>query len=147
MKTPILKNLSHIAIAWGACFYLFGLTSFSSCSQPNPSSTLKDKPNISDSIIQIGEVVQEMKTKPMVIFQDSQNNYGFGGGTEGVYKQDEKNLVLYTAKDGLPSHSIIGIQEDQYGNMYFDSPEGVSKFDGQKFTILEVIESAKNEWK
>jgi len=73
----------------------------------------------------------------------------FGGNDEGAYKYDGENLILYTDKDGLIGSNIIGIQEDKFGNIYFDTTEGVSKFDGQKFTTLEIIEnsSVENEWK
>jgi len=73
----------------------------------------------------------------------------FGGNDEGAYKYDGENLILYTDKDGLIGSNIIGIQEDRFGNIYFDTTEGVSKFDGEKFTTLEIIEnsSVENEWK
>ncbi len=74
----------------------------------------------------------------MIIFQDSQENYWFAGKDEGVYKYDGKALVLYSELDGLCSNIVSRIQEDEYGNLYFDTHEGVSKFDHEKFTTLEV---------
>lgn len=84
-----------------------------------------------------------------IIFQDKKNNYWFAGNNKGVYKYDGKLLVLFTTKDGLCSHSILGIQEDKLGNIYFDTQDGVSKFNGQKFTTLEVLadENNQNKWK
>lgn len=97
----------------------------------------------------ISQTVSEVDNRILVIFQDSQNNYWFGEGEQGVYKYDGKNLVLYTVKDGLCSSAILGIQEDKFGNIYFDTSAGVSKFDGQKFTTLAVIDNilTKNAWK
>lgn len=42
---------------------------------------------------------------------------------------------------------IRGIQEDQKGNIYFETPEGISKYDGSAFTTLKVLESIEAEWK
>lgn len=95
----------------------------------------------------IGKTVSELDEGITVIYQDKRNNFWFVG--KGVYQFDGKGLILYTLEDGLCSNAILGIQEDQFGNIYFDTPEGVSKFDGQKFTTLEVIDSnsSRNEWK
>lgn len=97
----------------------------------------------------LGEVVAEMDTSLTCVFQDSRDNYWFAGGKRGVFKYDGKSLVLFSKKDGLCSNAILGIQEDKSGNLYFDTQEGVSQFDGQQFTTLEVIENpaTKNEWK
>ena len=50
-------------------------------------------------------------------------------------------------KDGLINDHIGGIQEDKSGNIYFDTQEGVSKFDGQTFRTLPVNNASGNEWK
>ena len=125
------------------------LTIVSSCHGQNASenrsnSTSQDESNT----ITLGKTVPEMLGGVTVIFQDQQNNYWFGGNDKGVYRYDGKNLVLFTKNDGLCSHSIAGIQEDKFGNIYFDTSTGVSKFDGQKFTTLSVIDSnsSNNEW-
>ena len=83
----------------------------------------------------------------MVIFQDQQNSYWFGSRENGVYKFDGKNLTHFTQKDGLGSDEITGIQEDQFGNLYFDSRENVCKFDGKEFTTLRKTKTLINEWK
>ena len=96
----------------------------------------------------IGEIVSELAPNTHLIYQDKNNNYWFGNDI-GTYKYDGKTLLLFTQKDGLLSNRIIGIQEDKIGNIYFDTPEGVSKFDGQQFKTLKVIEdhSKKERWK
>jgi len=95
----------------------------------------------------IGEVVSKLAPNTHLIYQDKNHNYWFGNDTE-IYKYDETTLHLFTLKDGLINNKIIGIQEDKLGNIYFDTPEGVSKFDGQQFKTLKVIEghSKKNIW-
>lgn len=85
----------------------------------------------------------------MVVFQDSKNNYWFGGTQDGVYRYDGQTLQLFTSQNGLPSHRILGIQEDKSGHLYFDTDAGVSRYDGHTFTTLEIRPSRlpKKDWK
>ena len=101
-----------------------------------------------DSVISTPALDNKLDKNISTIFQDRKNNYWFGS-KKGVYKYDGKNLTLFTKKDGLCSHSILGIQEDKFGNIYFDTQDCISKFDGTNFTTLPVIEnnSTQNHWK
>lgn len=124
------------------------LTICSSCAGQNPPENPGTPPAIQEQAP--GDTVPEITDKGiMVIFQDKKGNHWFAGGEKGAYQYDGKNLILFTTKDGLRSHSILGIQEDKWGNMYFDTSEGISKFDGKKFTTLAVTDSSAsgNEWK
>lgn len=114
---------------------------FSSCNGLNQS-------NHSNTTILKGQTVATLGKGNFIIFQDKKNNYWFAGDGKGVYKYNGKSLVLFTTKDGLCSPSILGIQEDKLGNIYFDTPHGVSEFDGQNFTTLEVFtsENSQNKW-
>ena len=96
----------------------------------------------------VGTIVRELALNSNVIYQDKIDNYWLENEI-GLYQYNGKTLILFTQKDGLVNHRIIGIQEDQLGNIYFDTPSGVSKFDGKQFTTLEVIEDHpnKNTWK
>lgn len=125
-----------------------------SCNWQNLASTSTDSerlPSIipSEQAKRLGTTVSKMGKKVMVIFQDKKNNFWFGGNDKGVYKYDGKSLVLFTKKDGLCNNSVLGIQEDKFGNIYFDTSTGVSKFDGQKFTTLDIIDNkhSKSKWK
>ncbi len=129
-----------------AVFILFSIqTTFSSCNgQSNTDNTrtqLKQK--------SISSNATELDPKAIVIYQDKKDNLWFVSKENGVYKYDGKNLVLFTSNDGLCSYSILSVQEDNNGNLYFDTPNGVCKYDGQKFTTLTVTENdkSKNEWK
>lgn len=53
----------------------------------------------------------------------------------------------FTKKHGLVSDEIWGIQEDKSGNIYFDTQDGVGKFDGQTFSILAVNNTSDATWK
>lgn len=92
--------------------------------------------------------IEEFDRKAGVIFQDKAGNFWFGGHKKGVYKLDGTRWQLFSKAEGLCSHDIIGIQEDKFGNLYFDTPEGISKFDGQAFTTLEVAKqnASQNQW-
>ncbi|MBC8754846.1 hypothetical protein H2O64_09205 [Kordia sp. YSTF-M3] len=121
------------------------LAAFSSC---NGQSKSKND-HTSEKAIPLGNVVSEIGQKIGLIFQDSKNNIWFVGTDQGAYKYDGENLVLYTVKDGFIGSTVLGIQEDNFGNIYFDTTTGVSKFDGKQFTTLEIVENSavKNEWK
>lgn len=87
-----------------------------------------------------------MDTMIRTILQDTRGNLWFGGGTRGAYRYDGAQLMLFSEDDGLCSDNVIGIAEDHLGNLYFDTPECVSKFDGERFTTLEVA-AASGVWK
>ena len=100
----------------------------------------------------MGEIALELDKKIWSIYQDKKNNYWFGSKRNGIYKYDGKSLVQFTKKDGLCSNSngARNIQEDKDGNIYFDTGEGISKFDGKSFETLKVIRNSvmvQNEWK
>lgn len=130
-------------------YHVFLIMLLSSCNAQTTSNNKQDKSTIPDTATQIGVVVSVMDGSPNIVFHDKQNNYWFGVKERGMYKYNENGLVLYSKKDGLCSNDILGIQEDTLGNIYFDTFNGVCKYDGQKFTTLEVvhIDSTKNEWK
>lgn len=95
----------------------------------------------------IGTVVSELDSSIWKIFQDSKGNYWFGSNGKGIYKYDEKTLKQFMTKDGLVHNQIRGIQEDSKGNLYFETPQGISKYNGQEFSTLKAIKSQSNEWK
>lgn len=83
-----------------------------------------------------------------VIHQDKKSNFWFGSKDNGVFYYDGQLLKNYTIKDGLISNDIRGIQEDSNGYIYFDTGQGVSKFDGQIFSTLPIVnpDSPTNDW-
>lgn len=76
------------------------------------------------------------------VFQDKKNNYWFATYGEGVYYSDGKNLFQFTDKDGLCSNFVLDIQEDIAGNLWFNTSEGLCRFDGKKFT--DFTDTLKN---
>ena len=97
--------------------------------------------------LEIGKEVSELDNNIWKIFQDSKGKYWFGSNGNGIHYLDGNQLILFTTIDGLVSNTIRGIQEDIDGNIYIETPEGISKFDGKQFTTLKAIKSSYNQWK
>ena len=96
----------------------------------------------------IGQIVNKLDSKANLIFQDSKHNYWFGSRAKGVYRYDGEKITLFTSDDGLVGNHIISVQEDKDGQLYFDSPNGICKYDGHHFEKLEVAEtSSSDNWK
>jgi ligand-binding sensor domain-containing protein len=95
----------------------------------------------------LGEIVSTLPEGISTIFQDAGGNHWFGG--DGVYKFDGEQITRFGLEDGLCGLSVIGIQQDQSGHLYFDTTEGISKFDGIRFTTLEIVsgDAAEGQWK
>ncbi len=104
---------------------------------------VKPAPNTAPSI---GQRVKGLDAKANLIYQDQRGNYWFASKDKGVYRYDGKRLTLFTTADGLVSNRIISVQEDQLGNLYFDTPKGVAKFDDQKFTSLTTEDAKIGKW-
>ncbi|UTW61234.1 hypothetical protein KFE98_14585 [bacterium SCSIO 12741] len=95
----------------------------------------------------IGQEVEFIDPSIWAIFQDQNKVYWLGSKDNGVYRYDGKGLVHYTQEDGLVSDQIRGIQSDSSGHLFFDTSEGISRFDGNTFTTLVPMESDEKNWK
>jgi hypothetical protein len=98
---------------------------------------------------ELGEVVKEMSDSLCIVFQDRNKVHWFGSDGQGVFRFDGKTLVRYTTADGLADDHIRQIEEDGKGNLFVMSWGGVDKFDGQRFTKLNPIDSRApaSRWK
>lgn len=95
------------------------------------------------------KVATELDKAIFHIFQDSKGTYWFGSHGQGIYRRDETTFAHFSADSGLCGNQIRKIQEDKFGNLYFTTFTGTSKFDGRTFVTLEVDESDRSstEWK
>lgn len=116
------------------------LTVLTSCNGQNTSHIADNSSTITG-----GDTVSATHDSILVIFQDKNNNYWFGSNGHGVYLYRGKTIIRFTTKNGLCDNRIWEIQEDKAGNIYLTTSAGISKFNGQTFTTLPVIES--NDWK
>ena len=93
------------------------------------------------------KIVGALNEQTWSIFQDQKGNYWFGSNGDGVIFYDGDSLRRFTERDGLVNNTIRGIQEDHLGNIFIETPHGVSKYDGKKFTTLTPTISPINQWK
>lgn len=94
-----------------------------------------------------GQEVSELDKQIWAVYQDTRGDYWYGSNGRGIYHYDGQTLKKYTSKDGLLHNDVRGIQEDSKGNIYVETPTGVSKYDGKTFTTLEVIPATESQWK
>ena len=119
------------------------LTILTSCNGQTTGS--KTNSDFLEEQVTMGDTVTKLGDRLWYVFQDRKSNYWFGSDGEGVYHFDGKTIINFTTKDGLCNNRIRQIQEDEFGNIYFSTLEGINKFDGKKFTTLQPIKS--KEWK
>ena len=129
--------------------FLSLLTVLTLCNGQNTSQTansfFSEQNSIPIAIGTIGDTVSALDKTIFIIFQDKDNNYWFGSDGQGVYHYDGTTIIHFATKDGLCNNRIRQIQQDKSGNIFFTTLDGISKFDGQKFTTLPIIESS--DWK
>ena len=82
------------------------------------------------------------------IFQDSKGNYWYGSRQEGVALFDGQTYTYFTTNKGLPDNQIRSIKEDNNGNIWFETANGISSYDGKGIANHTIIENAisQNEW-
>lgn len=115
------------------CLFLF-IIAFTFCNTPSNSDA---------SVTAISESKSISKDKPYTsspamvraIFEDSKGRYWIGRDKLGLTKYDGVFPTHYTMKDGLSDNQIRRIQEDQKGNIWLETGNGLTKYDGEKFTI------------
>lgn len=97
-----------------------------------------DRIATSDSLLRTtaGEVVEQLPSCVWYIHHDTKDRYWLGTDTAGVYCIDNRTIIRYTTKDGLPDNRIGGIQEDQRGNILIETNAGLSIWNGQSFRTL-----------
>lgn len=80
------------------------------------------------------------------VFQDSKGNYWFGSIREGVAVYNGFSFTYFTNNDGLSDNQVISIQEDKDGNIWFNTQNGVSSYDGTRIKnhTKPSIETSQN---
>ena len=106
-------------------------SAFTSCNGQNSFKTPEER-------IEIGVTVSQLDKTIWVIYQDKQSNFWFGSKGNGVFYYNGQLLKHITIQDGLVSNEIRGFQEDPAGNIFIETEQGVSRFDGQSFKTLRI---------
>ena len=73
----------------------------------------------------------------LCIYEDVNNDLWLGTRDAGLQhlKKGSKDFASYTVKDGLPGNNINGIQEDDHGNLWISTDNGLSKFNPVALTF------------
>ncbi len=102
------------------------------------------KPKLSENSLPIPpskqgqlDVAAQISDYIVAIFEDLKGNLWFGTVTDGVVRFDGKKWDYFSTKDGLCDNTVTGIAEDKAGNMWFGTHNGISKYDGKKFTTFK----------
>jgi len=106
-------------------------------SAQTPAADETSHPSTSSS----GQLVAEIDPRIWVIHQGRNGDYWFGSNGSGVYRYDGQRLIRYTQADGLRCDQVRDIQEDAKGNIFVATHTGVSKFDGESFFPLDLVEA------
>lgn len=94
-----------------------------------------------------GETVKTLSDNIMAIYQDSKNKYWFGSWKDGLYMYDGKSVIQFTTKHGLPSNRVEEIKEDNLGNIYINTSEGLCKYNDKSFVKLKETKGSSGDWK
>lgn len=94
----------------------------------------------------LGKTVSALNESIWAIYEDQKGHFWFGSNGQGVFRYDGNNSTQFTMDDGLVDNQLRDIQGDQEGNVYFDTPSGVSKFDGRGFTTLTPSNASHGDW-
>ena len=122
---------------------IFVLSTFLSC-----NGQVKSEQKIAENKTnELGKSVLQLDNRIWVIFQDSKENFWFGSNGVGIFHLNGKDLKQITTENGLVDNTIRGIQEDKSGNIFIETANGISKYDGKLFTTLKPIVSKNNKWK
>ncbi len=130
MNALNFSTLLFLSISFGAFTY---------CDGQNNSQIVKKSFNGFSPVTPIGDTVLEMDKNIWYVFQDRHNIFWFGTDGQGVYRYDGQTTIHFSTKHGLCNDRIREIKEDKAGHIYFTTLNGISKFDGQKFTKLTVV--------
>lgn len=107
-----------------------------------PPSAQLPSPRV-DSVLEFESIITAM-------FEDSKGNFWIGSHCDGLCRYDGQQYTYFTVEQGLPGDGttelnnrtvplgniIRAIQEDESGNIWINTADGISRFDGQSFTTI-----------
>lgn len=90
----------------------------------------------------IAHVVREVDPRIWCIHQAANGDLWFGSNGAGAYRYDGQTLTHYDLDDGLAGLQVRDIEDDNQGGVLISTNTAVSRFDGETFSTLEVVEAA-----
>lgn len=104
---------------------------FTACNEQHGQAD--EKHNHRTRTIAIGDTVSALGSDIGCILQDRNGVYWFGSNGGGVYRYDGKTLQHITDKHGLCSNTVLNIQQDGNGILWFTTHHGFCRYDGTAF--------------
>lgn len=76
------------------------------------------------------------------LFKDINNTLWIGTRGHGLIKYDllKNHAKLFTEKNGLSNNTVLGIEKDNYKNLWVTTNNGISKFDTNNFLFTNYFE-------
>ncbi len=68
------------------------------------------------------------------MLEDREGNLWFGTDGGGVARYDGTGFTTFTTADGLVNNTVVAAMADGDGVLWFGTSEGVSRYDGRRFT-------------
>ena len=93
----------------------------------------------------LGKIVTEIDPRIWVIHQSRNGDHWFGSNGAGLYRYDGRKCIRYTQLNTSGNDQVRDIQEDAEGHLLIATNGGVSKFDGERFTTLEIVDPPSGE--
>lgn len=95
-----------------------------------------------------GVAVVSMDPRLWCIHEDDQGDLWFGSNGSGVYRYNGHTLVQYTTESGLAGDTVRGVHGDGRGGLLVSTTDGVSRFDGERWSDVGVVEhSGTDGWR
>ncbi len=70
---------------------------------------------------------------------DRFGNLWFGSSAEGLYRFDGNSFTQFTTNNGLSTNNVHSLLEDQSGNIWIGTGEGICKYDGRSISKVPIV--------
>lgn len=94
----------------------------------------------SDRAAAVSAAGVSLDTRLWCIHEDDRGDLWFGSNGGGVYRYDGESLEQFTTSDGLAGDTVRGIHDDGRGGLLVSTTDGISRFDGERWSEVGVVE-------
>lgn len=106
--------------------------------QPDSAKLVARLANPPSSTEQVSQYIRR-------IFQDRDGNMWFGTTSDGAVRCSDQGLSYFNATNGLGSDWVSSIVQDLQGDIWFGTRDGISRYDGQRFTRYTTKDGLAND--